>query len=272
MRIVYSFLGIALLALAGALTCAAQQNQNTSMPSDVVKGVSSGATRVVDLSYAIRAGLPAWPGDSRTFEATPLGDPARDGYFTRSFWMLEHYGTHMDAPAHFPPGKATVDQISPNNLIGPAVLIDVSSEAGKNPDYRLTTARIEAWERAHGKILRGSIVLLRTGWSSRWPDETRYRNEDAQGVMHTPGYSVEAAQMLIERGASGLGIDTLSIDYGLSKNFEVHRVALPAGLYQLENLANLAALPESGAWLVVAPIKLAGGSGGPCRVFALLPQ
>jgi kynurenine formamidase len=178
----------------------------------------------------------------------------------------------MDAPAHFPPGKATVDQISPDNLIGPAVLIDVSAEAAGNADYRLTTARIGAWEHAHGKIPRGSIVLLRTGWSSRWPDEARYRNEDAQGVMHTPGFSVEAASMLIERGASGLGIDTLSIDYGASKNYEVHRTVLPAGLYQLENLANLEAVPESGAWLVVAPIKLEGGSGGPCRVFALLPQ
>lgn len=272
MRIICRFSGIALLALAGALACPAQENHNGSMPSEVVKGVTAGTTRVVDLTYAIRAGLPAWPGDTRTFEATPLGDPVRDGYFTRSFWMLEHYGTHLDAPAHFPPGKATVDQISPNNLIGPAVLIDVTGEAAKNADYRLTTARIEAWEHAHGKIPRGAIILLRTGWSSRWPDEARYRNEDAQGVMHSPGFSVEAAQMLIERGAVGLGIDTLSIDYGASKNYEVHHAALPAGLYQLENLANLEALPESGAWLVVAPIKLEGGSGGPCRVFALLPQ
>jgi kynurenine formamidase len=271
-RKVYRLFVIGLMVLSGALACPAQKNHNGNMPSDMVKGVPAGTTRVVDLTYAIRAGLPAWPGDTRTFEATPLGDPVRDGYFTRSFWMLEHYGTHMDAPAHFPPGKATVDQISPNNLIGPAVLIDVTAEAAKDPDYRLTTARIEAWERAHGKISRGSIVLLRTGWSSRWSDEARYRNEDAQGVMHTPGFSTEAAKMLIERAASGLGIDTLSIDYGASKNYEVHRTALPAGLYQLENLANLEALPESGAWLVVAPIKLEGGSGGPCRVFALLPQ
>ena len=107
--------------------------------------------------------------------------------------------------------------------------------------------------------------------NTRWPDQARYRNMDAAGVMHFPGYSVEAAKLLIERGAVGLGIDTLSIDYGASKNFEVHRVDLPAGLYNLENLANLDQLPEAGAFLIAAPIRLEGGSGGPVRVFAILP-
>ena len=114
-------------------------------------------------------------------------------------------------------------------------------------------------------------MLLRTGWASRWPDQARYRNMDAQGVMHFPGYSVEAAKLLIARGAVGLGIDTLSIDFGPSKDFEVHRVDLPANLYNLENLASLDALPEAGAFVIAAPIKLEGGSGGACRMFALLP-
>jgi kynurenine formamidase len=130
---------------------------------------------------------------------------------------------------------------------------------------------IHKWEALHGRILAGAIVLLRTGWGSRWPDPARYRNMDAKGVMHFPGYSVEAAKLLVERGAIGLGIDTLSVDYGPSQNFEVHHVDLPAGLYNIENLANLDQLPEAGAFLIAAPIKLAGGSGGACRVFALLP-
>jgi kynurenine formamidase len=267
----YAAAGAALL-LMGPLGCRAQEKQAANMPMKVLEGVTSGKTKVVDLTYAIRAGLPAWPGDTRTFEATVIGEPQRDGYFSRSFWMLEHYGTHMDAPAHFPPGKDTVDEIPASKLVGPAVVIDVTAEAAKNPDYRLTTARIEEWERRHGTIPRGAIVLLRTGWAARWPDEARYRNEDAKGVMHTPGYSVEAAKLLIQRGVNGLGIDTLSIDYGESKTYEVHRTALPAGLYQLENLANLDALPATGAWIVAAPIKLEGGSGGPCRVLAFLPE
>ena len=77
--------------------------------------------------------------------------------------------------------------------------------------------------------------------------------------------------MLIERGVVGLGIDTLSIDYGGSKDYDVHHVDLAAGLYNLENLAHTEYLPESGAFIIAAPIKLEGGSGGPCRVFAVLP-
>ena len=185
--------------------------------------------------------------------------------------MLEHYGTHLDAPAHFPPGKTTVDQIPVKQLFGPAVVIDVRAESGKDADYQLGVARVEDWEKRHGRIPEGAIVLLRTGWALRWPDVQKYRNQDANGIMHFPGFSVEAAKLLIERKVSGLGCDTLSIDPGTSSDFAVHHVALGAGLYHLENLAGMSELPETGAFLIVAPIKLEGGSGGPARVFALLP-
>jgi kynurenine formamidase len=240
-------------------------------PANPLAGIPAGQTRVVDLSYAISDKLVAWPGDTRTFEAKINASVEKNGYYTRSFWMLEHYGTHMDAPIHFPPGKTPVDQIPPQRLFGPAVVMEVRAAAEKDPDYRLTPERIAEWERAHGRIPAGAIVLLRTGWASRWPDAAGYRNQDAAGVMHFPGFSVEAVQVLIERKVSGLGIDTLSVDYGPSKDFEVHRLSHGAGLYHLENLADLTALPEAGAFLVVAPIKLEGGSGGPCRVFAILP-
>ena len=184
---------------------------------------------------------------------------------------MEHYGTHLDAPVHFPPGRATVDQIPAEKLFGPAVILDVRPEAAKDADYRLPGSRVEEWERAHGKIPRGAIVLLRTGWASRWPDAQKYRNQDQQGKMHFPGFSLEAAKILIEREVSGLGCDTLSVDYGASQDFAVHHTALGAGLYHLENLSDLSEVPEAGAYLVVAPIKLEGGSGGPVRVFAILP-
>jgi len=228
------------------------------------------ARRGHDLRY--QCALARVAGDARVFEAETNATPEKDGYFTRSFWMLEHYGTHLDAPAHFPPGTETVDQIPPQKLFGPAVVIDVRAESARDSDYRLTIAPLTQWEEQYGRIPPGAIVLLRTGWASRWPDEARYRNMDSAHVMHFPGYSVESAKWLIARGVSGLGIDTLSIDYGASKDFEVHRTTLPANLYHLENLANLDQLPESGAFLIAAPIKLEGGSGGPCRVFALLPR
>jgi kynurenine formamidase len=256
--------GVLVVCLAVVL---AQNIHHDSM----LEGVPSGKTRVLDLTYAISDRLVPWPGDKKFFEATVNATVERNGYFTRSFWMLEHYGTHLDAPAHFPSGKTTVDEIPVKQFFGPAVVIDVREESGKDPDYQLSAARVEAWEKRHGKISQGSLVLLSTGWASRWPDVQKYRNQDAQGKMHFPGFSVEAAKLLIERKVSGLGCDTLSVDFGASEQYLVHHLSLGAGLYHLENLADLSKLPETGAFLVVAPIKLEGGSGGPVRVFALLP-
>lgn len=237
----------------------------------MLDGISSGKTRVLDLSYAINDKLVPWPGDEKWFKAEVNASVEKNGYFTRSFWMLEHYGTHLDAPVHFPPGKATVEQIPANQLFGPAVVMDVQAESAKDPDYQLSPISVEDWEKRQGRIPAGAIVLLRTGWAARWPDAQKYRNQDAQGEMHFPGFSAAAVKLLIERKVSGLGCDTMSVDYGASADFAVHHLALGSGLYHLENLADLSALPESGAFLVVAPIKLEGGSGGPVRVFALLP-
>ena len=242
-----------------------------SLGAIMLDELSSGKMRVIDLSYAINDKLVRWPGDEKVFEAKVNASVEKDGYFTRSFWTLEHYGTHVDAPVHFPPGKTTVDQIPVERLFGPAVVLDVSEEGAEDADYRLPPARVEEWEKRHGRIPENAIVLLRTGWSARWPDAEKYQNQDARGRMHFPGFSVEAAKLLIERRVSGLGCDSLSVDFGASADFAVHHLALGSGLYHLENLADLSALPETGAFLVVAPMKLEGGSGGPARVFALLP-
>src|ERR1700751_3137471 len=154
-----------------------QKSANDSMLS----GLSSGKTRVLDLSYAINDKLVPWPGDTRVFEAQVNATVEKNGYFTRSFWMLEHYGTHLDAPIHFPPGKVTVDKIPTKQLFGPAVVLDVRAEAVKDADYLLSPGRIEDWEKRHGRVPDGAIVLLRTGWAARWPDALRYRNQDGQG-------------------------------------------------------------------------------------------
>jgi kynurenine formamidase len=261
-----------LMTCASALCAASCVQPAPIQKTGMLEGIVSGKTRVIDLSYAINDKLVAWPGDPKVFEAKVNGTVEKDGYFTRSFWMLEHYGTHLDAPAHFPPGKSTVEKIAAERFFGPAVLLDVRADAEKNADYQLSPAIIEAWERNHGKIPAGAIVILRTGWPSRWPDVQRYRNTDAKGAMHFPGFSVDAAKILLDRRISGLGCDTLSIDPGNSPDFPVHHLVLGAEVYQLENLRDLSDLPEAGAWLVVAPIKLDGGSGGAARVFALVSQ
>jgi kynurenine formamidase len=241
-------------------------------PANLLANIPSGNTQVIDLTYAINDKLVPWPGDKRFFEARDNATIEKDGVFTRSFWMLEHYGTHLDAPIHFPPGKIPVDKIPVKQFFGPAVVIDIQSESAKNADYLVDVAHVEAWEKRHGEIPAGAIVLLRTGWASRWPDVKRYRNQDALGKMHFPGFSVEAVKLLLDRKVSGLGCDTLSVDYGASSDYPVHHLGLGAGVYNLENLADLSNLPETGAFLIVAPIKLEGGSGGPVRVFALIPS
>src|SRR6266851_2936415 len=165
---------IAILLCAG--TAALPQSP---MQKPQLEEIASGKTRVIDLSYALSDKLVPWPGDARAFEAKVNATVEKNGYFTRSFWMLEHYGTHMDAPAHFPPGTTTVDRIPAEKFFGLAVIVDVRDEAERNPDYQLTVKRLEAWEEKHGKIPAGAIVVLRTGWASRWPDVSRYRNQDA---------------------------------------------------------------------------------------------
>src|SRR5260221_341842 len=136
----------------------------------MLDGVPSGKTRVLDLSYAISDKLVPWPGDEKFFEAKVNASVEKNGYFTRSFWMLEHYGTHLDAPAHFPPGKTTVDEIPAHRLIGPCVLLDITNEnrrANKgDPDYRVPVSRVKEWESRYGNIPEGAIVLLRTGCSA----------------------------------------------------------------------------------------------------------
>src|SRR5260370_9407269 len=211
--------GFLVVCLAALSALFIQNMHHDSM----LEGVPSGKTRVLDLSYAINDKLVPWPGDERVFEAKVNASIEKNGYFTRSFWMLEHYGTTPNAPTHFPPGKTTVDQIPVKQLFGPAVVIDVRAESSKDADYPLDAAGIEAWEKRRGRIPEGAIVLLRTGWASRWPDVQKYRNQDAKGKMHFPGFSTEGAKLLIARKVSGLGCGTLSIDDGASEDFAVRQ-------------------------------------------------
>jgi kynurenine formamidase len=265
-------LGSGAMAIAKQPRPAASQAASQVADDTWLGGIASGKTRVVDLTYGIAAGLPSWPGSPATFEATVNATIAKNGHFARTFTLYEHYGTHMDAPAHFAEGKETLDQIPVNHLLGPAVVIDATADVEKNPDYQLPVSSITQWEAKHGTIPAGAIVLLNTGWAKRWPDEARYRNVDASGAMHFPGYSVDAAKLLVSRGVSGIGLDTLAVDYGASNDHIVHHTILSQNIYILENLADMSELPEAGAFVIAAPIKLEGGSGGAVRVIVLLPQ
>jgi kynurenine formamidase len=183
---------------------------------------------------------------------------------------FEISGTHLDAPSQFAPSLWSADQIPAERLVAPLVVLDATTGAHANPDYQVSLDDISKWEQANGSIPLNSVVIARTGWDSRWDSSKDYRNADAKGVMHFPGFSLEAAKFLVEgRSALGLGIDTLSIDYGPSKDFPVRRYALAHSVYQLESVANLDRAPVEGGIAVVAPAKLEGGSGAPVRLFAL---
>lgn len=183
---------------------------------------------------------------------------------------LETATTHMDAPAHAN-GSWTIDQIPAERLIAPLVLIDISSQVSSNPDYQLAIDDIAQWEKSHGQVPAGAVVIAKTGWEARWNSGKGYRNADSTGTMHFPGFSLDAAKFLLDaRSVVGLGIDTMSVDYGPSQNFEVHQYTLKRGAYNLENVANLSTVPQSGGIALAAPLKTAGGSRGPVRILALL--
>ncbi|WP_236644323.1 cyclase family protein [Sorangium cellulosum] len=226
--------------------------------------------RVVDLTHPITPQMPLFPGN-KPYASETLSTVEKDAYYSSRFSMDEHAGTHVDAPAHFKAGSPTVEQIAPEQLVGPAAVVDVTAKVAASPDHQVTVDDLRGWEAQHGALGAKHIVLIRTGWGARWSDPVKYLNQDAKGVMHFPGVSVEASRYLRERGVRCVGIDTLSTDPGPSQTFEQHKAFLGAGGYHIENLANLEQLPEAGAVVVVAPLPLARGSGAPARVLALVP-
>ncbi|MCI0490965.1 MAG: cyclase family protein [Blastocatellia bacterium] len=231
-----------------------------------------GEARIIDLSHTLSAKTPTYGGERDAFRYEKLSSVERDGYASGAFRVPEHFGTHVDAPGHFLAGKETVDRIEVKRLIARAVVIDVRSKVARDQDYRITAADIRDWER-EGAVPEGAAVLLLTGWDSRYADADKYRNADGEGVLHFPGFSEEAIEYLLtERKAVALGIDTLSIDYGPSKDFAGHKLSHGGGLYHIENMTNLDKLPARGAVLFVGPLAIEGGSGSPARALAIAPS
>jgi kynurenine formamidase len=235
--------------------------------------------RIVDLSHSYGPSTVYWPTSPTKFTLETLSSGMTEGgyfYSANSFSTPEHGGTHLDAPIHFSQTGRTADRIPLEQLIAPAVVIDVTSKASADRDYRLTADDVRQFEKTNGAITPGTIVLLRTGWSRHWPNAKAYLGDDTPGDasrLSFPSYGAEAARVLVEeRGVAAIGIDTASIDYGRSTAFEVHRIAAAKNVPGLENLTNLDQLPPRGALLIALPMKIEGGSGGPLRAVALVPR
>ena len=209
-------------------------------PPAGAQGLDIAAAKVIDLTHPIDANTIFWPTEAKTFELTEehKGMTERGFFYAANrFCTPEHGGMHIDAPYHFAEkGEPTAD-IPVDRLIGRAVVIDISAKAAVDPDYTLSPEDVTAWEAINGTIPRGSIVLLRTGWSSRWPDKRAYLGDDTPGDashVHFPSYGADAARLIVERGAAVLGVDTASVDNGPSKDFFVHRVLGAANVVGLE--------------------------------------
>lgn len=237
------------------------------------------AYRLVDLTHAYNDRTVYWPTSPTHFEKTTLAEGQTAGGFFYSAYAVctpEHGGTHLDAPVHFAEDGQATDAIPLKNLIAPAVVIDVTKSAERDRGYRLSERDVLEFEAQHGTIKAGTIVLLRTGWSRHWPDVLAYLGDDTPGdasKLSFPGYGADATRLLVnERGVAMLGVDTASIDYGASKDFPVHRIAAAGNVAGLENLTDLDKLPPTGTLLLALPMKIEGGSGGPARVVALVPQ
>lgn len=226
-------------------------------------------SRVMDLTHTHSPEFP-------TFFGTPgitlkrLKEIKADGFNMFEWTVLEHSGTHMDAPIHFAEKGDGPDTLPVGQLVVPLAVVDVARKAADNPDYQVTPADLRAWERRYGRLPRGCCVAMNSGWAKHLGSD-RFVGKDAQGGLHFPGFHPEATDWLMrERRVRGMAVDTLSLDYGASKDFKTHYAWLPSGRWGLECVANLDRVPPRGATLVLGAPKIRGATGGPARVLALV--
>ncbi len=250
----------------------------------IIEALAGGWVEVVDLTQPFNERTPVLKLPEPFVDTPGLKKHQISAYDDRGpawawNWLEvgEHVGTHFDAPIHWVTGREGIDvsQVPPHHLVAPAVVIDKSAEAEKDPDYLLTVEDIRAFESEHGPLPEGGWLLLRTGWDTRAHDEDLFLNAGS-GSPQSPGFDVECARWLAEESPIvGVGVETVGIDAGAAASFEppfpLHYYLLGAGKYGITQLASLASLPPTGALLIVAPLKLTRGTGSPIRALALVP-
>ena len=261
------------LVLASLLltSCSVETEKLGSEP--LLSDLFSGEMNIIDLTHALDETNPVWgAGAESPFSYDVLASHESGRAVMGAFSTADHYGTHIDAPTHGGDNLPTVDELDARALFGPLAVIDIFDQSSANADYALTVDDILKWESTHGILQARSVVVAYSGWSEKWNDHDAYLNRDENGDMHFPGFSEEAGFFLAnERDILGIGIDNMSVDPAAANGFPAHGAVNGNGKFHLENVANAHLLPASGAWLIVAPIKVTGGSGGPVRLFAVLP-
>jgi kynurenine formamidase len=225
---------------------------------------------VMDLTHTMSPDFPTFFG-TPGLEMQKQFDLSRDGFNLYWWRLIEHAGTHLDAPIHFSERGATADKLEITSLVVPLAVVDVADKAAANPDYLVSRQDLLDWERANGRLPDDCCVAMNSGWAKHLGDVARYTGKDAAGVFHFPGFGPEAAEWLMrERRVQGLAVDTFSLDHGPSKDFKTHYLWLPSGRWGLENVANLDRVPAKGATLVVGVAKVKDATGGPARLVALI--
>ena len=252
--------------------------------SSLIGALADGAVEVVDLTQPLSERTPVIKLPEQFAQTPGLKVHEISSYDERGpawawNWLEigEHTGTHLDAPIHWVTGRDGLDvsQIPLKHLVAPAVVIDKSAESAEDPDYVLTVEDIRAFEDEYGPLPEGSWLLFRTGWDARAHDEDLFLNAGS-GRPQSPGFDTECARWIADESPLlGVGVETVGIDAGAAAEFDppfpVHYYLLGVGKYGLTQLANLDSLPPTGTLLVVAPLKLTGGTGSPVRSFALVP-
>jgi kynurenine formamidase len=266
----------ALCAGLGALS-AAHAAQPPSL-NDAYNIIAS--KQFVDLTHSFGPQTPHWKGFPKETARTlywydPKAGTLGSGFFAQMFCHVGQWGTHVDPPAHFTKGGRTVDQINPKEMFLPLVVLDVHTKVAANPDYILSLADVKAWEAKHGLVPAHAFVAMRTDWAKRWPSTGAMANKDAHGVSHYPGWSMPVLRYLYEeRHITASGHETTDTDPGIrasKDDFSLETWILNHDHYQIEMLANLDRVPESGALAIVTFPKPQGGSGFPARVIAIVP-
>jgi kynurenine formamidase len=225
---------------------------------------------VVDLTHTMSPEFPTFFGVPG-IELQKQFDFKKDGFNLNWWRIIEHAGTHLDAPMHFSENGATVEKLDAAELVAPLAVIDVRRKAATNADYLVSVDDLQAWEKKHGRLPDRCCVAMLSGWAEHVGDAGKYTGKDAGGTFHFPGFSPQAAEWLLkQRKAGGIAVDTLSLDNGASKDFKTHHLWLPAGRWGLENVANLDKVPAAGATLVVGIAKVKDATGGPARLIALV--
>jgi len=250
-----------------AATGAAAAAVATTLPG--ASALAAGHTAVADMTHELHEGFPTYFGEQQFFLEQKFNF---EEHSLNLFEMRvnEHTGTHMDAPLHFSADGQSVAEIPVGNLVVPLCVVDIREKAAGNADAEVTPDDLKAWIAANGPIPDKACVAMNSGWDA-YVNSDKFRNVGADGEMHFPGFHVDATNMLLEEtSAVGMAVDTLSLDFGISGEFATHYTWLPANRWGIENMANLANVPANGATLVVGAPKHRGGSGGPCRVIAMI--